>query len=132
MDDFEEKLNSILSSPEAMGQIMALANSISGQPGEGETPEDEPASVTGPGPADSGSENPLSFLQNLDPSMIQKVMALYGEYNRSNDEKTALLQAMKPFLRKERQVKLDKAVQIARFSRVIRAALEQFKGDRDV
>lgn len=132
MDDFEEKLNSILSSPEAMGQIMALANSISGQPGEGETPEDESASVTGPGPADSGGENPLSFLQNLDPSMIQKVMALYGEYNRSNDEKTALLQAMKPFLRKERQVKLDKAVQIARFSRVIRAALEQFKGDRDV
>ena len=31
MDDFEEKLNSILSSPEAMGQIMALADSLTGQ-----------------------------------------------------------------------------------------------------
>ena len=28
MDDFEEKLNSILASPETMGQIMALADSI--------------------------------------------------------------------------------------------------------
>lgn len=38
MDDFEEKLNSILSSPEAMGQIMALADSLTGQadPGTGD------------------------------------------------------------------------------------------------
>lgn len=132
MDDFEEKLNSILSSPEAMGQIMALANSISGQPGAEGAPEEEPPPTAKPAPAASGGDNPLSFLQNLDPSMIQKIMALYGEYNRSNDEKTALLQAMKPFLREERRAKLDKAVQIARVSRVIRVALQQFKGDRDV
>ena len=31
MDDFEEKLNSILASPETMGQIMALADSITSQ-----------------------------------------------------------------------------------------------------
>ncbi|MCD8354067.1 MAG: hypothetical protein LUC47_07140 [Clostridiales bacterium] len=64
--------------------------------------------------------------------MVQRLMALYREYNKGGDEKTALLQAMRPFLREERQERLDKAVRIARFSRVIRAALEQFRGERDV
>ena len=129
MDDFEEKLNSILSSPEAMGQIMALANSISGKPEGEEAPGAEEATRPEPHAASGNGDNPLGFLQNLDPGMIQKIMALYGEYTRSNDEKTALLQAMRPFLREERQSKLDKAVQIARLSRVIRAALEQFRRD---
>ena len=36
MSDFEEKLNSILSNPEAMGQIMNLAQSLN--PGGGPPP----------------------------------------------------------------------------------------------
>ncbi|MCD7843404.1 MAG: hypothetical protein LUG17_02110 [Clostridiales bacterium] len=133
MDDFEEKLNSILSSPEAMGQIMSLASSIAGKPeGEGNTPTEETeAPQTGGSPAAEG-EAPLNLLQNLDPAMVQRLMGLYREYTRGGDEKTALLQAMRPFLREERQERLDKAVRIARFSRVIRAALEQFRGERDV
>ena len=39
----------------------------------------------------------------------------------------ALLTAMKPFLKPERYAKVDKAVQIARLSRVIRAAFQLFK-----
>lgn len=133
MDDFEEKLNSILSSPEAMEQIMSLASSIAGKPeGEGAAPS-EAAAAPQPdsSPAPEG-ENPLNLLQNLDPVMVQRLMGLYREYTRGGDEKTALLQAMRPFLREERQQRLDKAVRIARFSRVIRAALEQFRGEHDV
>lgn len=135
MDDFEEKLNTILSSPETMGQIMALANSLSGQPGQS-PPEPAPPSEgenASPAPP-SGGENPLGLLQSIDPAMIQKIMNLYGEYMRGGDEKVALLQAMRPFLREERQSRLDKAIQIARISRVIQAALKQFRGgnDRDV
>ncbi|MCD8147105.1 MAG: hypothetical protein LUD84_07515 [Clostridiales bacterium] len=131
MDDFEEKLNSILSSPEAMGQIMSLASSIAGKPeGEGNTPT-EAAPQPDSSPAAEGND-PLNLLQNLDPAMVQRVMGLYREYTRGGDEKTALLQAMRPFLREERQERLDKAMRIARLSRVIRAALEQFRGERDV
>ncbi|MCD8188783.1 MAG: hypothetical protein LUD78_00925 [Clostridiales bacterium] len=131
MDDFEEKLNSILSSPEAMGQIMSLASSIAGKPEEEGAAPTETAAQPDSSPSAEG-ENPLNLLQNLDPAMVQRLMGLYREYTRGGDEKTALLQAMRPFLREERQQRLDKAVRIARFSRVIRSALEQFRGERDV
>ena len=145
MDDFEEKLNSILSSPEAMGQIMALADSLTGQAkGEpdGETPPADaappppvPSGGTGTGLPDlsglasalSGGGNPLAMLQNLDPAMLQTVGTLFQEYNRSDDEKAALLRALQPFLRPERWAKVEKAIQITRLSRVIRAAMQLFR-----
>lgn len=128
MDDFEEKLNSILASPEAMGQIMALANSISGQQAE-QSPSEQESRAEREEPE---AGNPFDLFRDLDPGMIPKLLSLYGEYTRSNDEKTALLQALRPFLREERQQKLDRAVQIARLSRVIRLAFQQFGGERDV
>lgn len=147
MDDFEDKLNAILSSPETMGQIMALANSITGQSSpQGETAasqETEPApaaSLTAAQPAASGlpdlsglagafsgGNSPLSMLQNLDPAMLRTIGTLFHEYNRSDDEKTALLQALRPFLKPERWAKVEKAIQITRLSRVIRAAMHLFQ-----
>lgn len=124
MEDFEEKLNSILSSPEAMGQIMALASSLSG-----ENPQETTEEVQKP-PAEE-KESPFPALGGIDPSMMQKAMTLLQAYNGSN-EKAALLQAMRPFLREERRGKLDKAIQMARFSGVIRAALEEFRGGSHV
>lgn len=125
MDDFEEKLNSILASPEAMGQIMALADSISGKASSsaGEAAQaPEEISHSNPG-------NPLSLLSELDPKLLQKASSLLGEYTRGGDEKTALLNAMRPFLSEERKPRLDKAMQIARIARVIRAALREFGRD---
>ena len=142
MDDFEEKLNSILSSPEAMGQIMALADSLTGQtdpkPTDAAPPSVQPPVPSGGGgsglpnlsglaSALSGGSNPLAMLQNLDPSMLQTIGALFQEYNRSDDEKAALLHALQPFLRPERWAKVEKAIQITRLSRVIRAAMQLFR-----
>ena len=124
MDDFEEKLNSILASPETMGQIMALADSITSQTSEQAASDDPPAPVSTPVPA---AANPLAMLQNLDPAMLKNIGALFQEYNRSDDEKTALLQALHPFLREERWVKVEKAIQITRLSRVIRTAFQMFR-----
>lgn len=128
MDDFEEKLNSILSSPETMGQIMALASSLSAGNG-GETAE-QPQTVQPP--PQQEAENPFAMLQGLDPSMLQRVMRLFRTYNNGNNEKAALLQALRPFLREEKRNTLDKAIQYARYSRVIRAALEEFRGGQNV
>lgn len=121
MEDFEEKLNAILSSPETMGQIMALADSLSGKPEEGAPEESAPA-----GPS---RESPLSFLSELDPKLIGKASTLLGEYTRSGDERIALLAAMRPFLSEERRPRLDKAMQIARLARVIRCAFREFGRD---
>lgn len=122
MDDFEEKLNSILASPETMGQIMALADSLTGQSEEASsTPPSVPVSPP------VSAANPLAMLQNLDPAMLRTVGSLFQEYNRADDEKTALLQALHPFLREERWTKVEKAIQITRLSRVIRAAFQLFR-----
>ncbi len=138
MEDFEEKLNTILSSPETMGQIMALANSISGKP-EGGTPAQEgpvqpqetPAQPPQGGAAQQTGDM-LSLLQGLDPSMLTKLAALYREYARGEDEKAALLTAMRPFLRPERQEKVEKALQITRISRVIQTAFGLFREEHHV
>lgn len=132
MEDFEEKLNHILASPEAMGQIMALANSLSAGAGPQEAPD--PPSEAGESfqPAPSQEENPLALLQGMDPGMIQKAMNLFRTYNGGNNEKTALLMAIRPFVREDRRGRLDKAIQIARYSRVIRAAMQEFRGGADV
>ena len=151
MSEFEDKLNSILSSPEAMGQIMALANSLNvgnkeeapaqddqvGPPQTKPTVQPPPPdlsallSACGGGSAGSpagGNDSALSGLGSLDPAMISSLMSLMREYGRNDDQKTALLLALKPFLREERWANVDRAVQIARLSRVIRMALQLFKG----
>ncbi len=137
MEDFEEKLNTILSSPETMGQIMALANSISGKPGGESSAREEPPQ-TQETPAQPSQAGPvgqagdmLSLLQGLDPSMLTKLSALYQAYTCGEEEKAALLSAMRPFLRPERQEKVEKALQITRISRVIQAAFGLFREVQD-
>ncbi|MCD8161804.1 MAG: hypothetical protein LUE61_11810 [Clostridiales bacterium] len=138
MEDFEEKLNTILSSPETMGQIMALANSISGKPGGEPSAREEPpqAQETPARPSQAGpvgqAGDMLSLLQGLDPSMLTKLSALYQAYTRGEDEKAALLSAMRPFLRPERQEKVEKALQITRISRVIQTAFGLFREEHHV
>ena len=118
MGELEEKLNAILNDPQAMGQILSAAKALSGQEevsaGENDTTDD-----------------PLSALGQLDPRMLQIGMRLLSEYTGEDDRKTALLTALKPFLRPQRQAKVDQAVKIAKLSRVIRTALQLFQDRRE-
>ena len=163
-DDFSDKLNAVLGNPEAMGQIMSIAQALSGGGGGGAPPAQEsapdlpapqvqaPAPVQNPQPQmdlsgimsmlgslggggtgggsaapSGGGTDPLAALGNLDPRLIQTGMRLLSEYNSTDDRKTALLMALRPFVKEERFAKVDRAVQIARLSRVIRVALHVFK-----
>lgn len=133
MSEFEDKLQSILGNPEAMDQIMSIARSIGAAPPaqEGSDPPEElcPQPVR-PTP-DTG--DPFALLSGLDPRILQVGMRLLSEYNRDDSRTVALLNALQPFVRQERYAKVDKAVQIARLSRLIRIALESFrKGDADL
>lgn len=138
MGEFEEKLNQILSSPQAMDQIMSLANSIAGAPGQqSAAPSAPPVSGPEPGPPPSAAAaSPAaglgSLLSGLDAGAMGKIMELLSVYRQQEDEKAQLLTALRPFLRPERQSKLDQALQITRLSRVIRAALGMVQGEQDV
>ena len=131
MGELEEKLNAILGDQAAMGQIMALAQCL-GKPAshsrtEGAKEENgwEPVENVAANLNPPQTEiSPLEALNSLDPRLIQLGIQLWQEYQEGDERTTELLQALRPFLRKERRAKLDRAVQIARLSHVIRVALQ--------
>ena len=126
MAQWEEQLNQILGDPQAMKQITALAQSLSGKQEENSDPSAEPGTETPPSEEPS-APSPLSALSDLDPKLLQMGMGLLSEYSAQDDQKTALLTALKPFLKPSRQEKMDQAVRIARLTRVIRTALRMFR-----
>ena len=126
MAEFEDKLNAILGNQAAMNQIMALARSLSGeQPGSPQPPEDStyvPAEETATTPDLS------ALLGQIDPQMLQKGMEIIRQVQSTEDRNAALLNALRPFLREERRARLDRALQIARMTKLIRAALGTIGG----
>ena len=125
MGDLEEKLNSILSNPEAMGQIMQLAHSLGGKQTDSVS-DDSSAPHTESAPPQSNSE-PFSALGELDPRLMELAFKLLRVYRSENDERAALLAALRPFLRPERYSRLDQAIQISKLTRIIRIALDSFQ-----
>lgn len=123
MGEFEEKLNSILGDQQAMGQIMALAQSLGKQ-----SSSDQEEKDTAPEPAEDAPPDLSQLMGNLDPKMVQLGMRLMREYQQDDGQNTTLLQALRPYLREERRGRLDKAVQIAKMSRLLRVALGSLGG----
>lgn len=146
MAELEEKLQAILSDPEAMGQLASLAQALTG--GGEAAPEEADGQQAAPPPPEepaqpppdlsallgalgSGGSNPLSALSELDPRLLRAGMELLSEYSAEDDRKTALLNALKPFLKPERSAKIDQAVRIAKLVRVIRAAFRLFQNRQE-
>lgn len=134
MSGFEDKLNAILGNREAMGQIMALAQSLGGQEeqasqteveGDGYVPVWE-AQEQVPSTAEKLPDL-NAVLGNIDPQMMRMGMRLLQEYNRGDDRNAALLTALRPFVKEERFARVDRAIQIARLSRVIRVLFDTMK-----
>lgn len=119
MSEWEDRLGAILGDPGAMAQIMSLAQSL-GAPSQAETPPPPPET---PPTAKAAPADLSAFLGELDPQLLQEGLRLFSQFSASDDERTALLAALKPFLKEDRAAKMDRAIQIARLSRVIRAAL---------
>ena len=118
MAEFDEKLNSLLSNPDAMAQIMQMAQSLS----SGGQAQQPPPPVSPPPPPQappSPGGDPFSSLAGLtggmDPAMLAKLLPLVQELGSQNDSNARqLLQALRPYLRPERQDKIERALQLAR------------------
>lgn len=133
MAEFEDKLNSILGNQAAMNQIMALARSLSGEQ-QGTPPAlEDPAEETGeptyvPAPEETEQPDLSAMLGQIDPKMLQAGMEIIRQVQSTEDRNAALLSALRPFLREEKQARLDRAMQIARMTKLIRAALGALGG----
>lgn len=151
MSELEEKLEGILGNPQAMSQIMSLAQSLnlggSGQdPGQGQQADQAPGPAAPsqsedapapPSPAPAGLSGGLGgmlgALGNLDAGTLSAAAQLMGQFNSGggDDQRVALLTALRPFVKEERYAKLDKAIQIAKLSRLIRGGLDLFRARKE-
>ena len=132
MAEFEEKLNSILSNPGAMAQIMQLVQSISGEGGADAAPpppQAQPAAPPPPPPqVTAPAANPLSALGNMDPKLMIKLLPLIQELGGSQDsDAKRLLYALSPYLKPERRDKIERALQLARLFHIGRQFLAKWE-----
>lgn len=118
MADLEETLQSLLSDPETMGQIQALAGQL-GLGGSGPAQEEPQAAAPDPDPSPA-----------LDPESLGqmgRLLEVFQASRRADPQADALIAALRPYLRPERQRKLDQAVQLAGLSRAARQAYRLWK-----
>ena len=98
MDNIQSQMNAILQNPEMMARIMAMAQSLGGGTAQETTSEPPPLS-----------------LPDIDPVMIQKLSGFLGQSNIDRNQQT-LLQALMPYLNRDRIAKLEKAMRAAKLA----------------
>ena len=140
MSEFDEKLNALLSNPDSMAQIMQLAQSLSGQtagPGGGGSPPpagQQQAPPPPPSPPQSppvgGTGDLLSSLTGgIDPKLLSRLLPVLQELNRGDDNNARqLLFALRPYLRPDRQEKVERALQLARLIHIGKKFLAGWEG----
>lgn len=142
MDDLTQKLNDLLSSPDSMQKIQSALAALGADSGEDEEEEEQTptladqlpdsetlssllsafASGQGGAPAkkdkmvarhrkDSGGSMP-------DLSMLTKLLPLMASMNRDDDD-TNLLKALRPYLKGDREKRLDDAIKILRLMKLM-------------
>lgn len=101
MDDLFEKMQSVLSDPESIQQLKELAELMGNTSENNDKNEDNKTAKH-----EESSSTDIGF-------DIGKLMQLSSIMkNAKDDEDTALLLALKPHLKEERQQKVDKAVKL--------------------
>ena len=138
MAEFDDKLNSLLSNPEAMAQIMQMAQSLSGGQAQQvpQAPPQQPFPPPPPLPVQqpvSQGSNPLAALSGLtggmDPAMLTKLLPLIQELGSQNDSNARqLLYALRPYLKPDRQEKIERALQLARLFHLGKKFLSGWEG----
>lgn len=135
MAEFDEKLNSILSNPDAMSQIMQLAQSLGGGgTADRETPPPAPPPPAPPAPAPAPGGGDLfsslsSLAGGLDPKLLTRLLPLIQELGSQRDNNARqLLYALRPYLKEERQDKVERALQLARLFHLGKKFLSGWEG----
>lgn len=114
MDNMEDTLGAILSNPQMMEKIMGLAQSL----GQSNPPtEPQPQKPTTP------PKHPSSPLDGIDPAMISKLAAMAGLSGVDTNQK-ALLQALTPYVSRNRVAKLENAMRAAKLARLASGFLQ--------
>lgn len=111
----EQAIGAVLQDPQQLQKIFALAQSL------GLSPPEAPAAPPPPEPLKPAAAAPPAEQTPEDRgSALRALLQQAGKLDRRQEN---LLNALKPFLKPERQEKVDRAMQAARISRLAGAAL---------
>ena len=104
MDDMESKLNAMLNDPAAMSRILQMAQQLSGSTAQPGAPPLPPKNDSPPPPPQGGG---------FDPALLVRFLPLVQELQQSNTQTMQLLYALRPFLKEEKQPKVERAAKLA-------------------
>ncbi len=114
MAEMDDKLNAILGNPQMMQQIMSMAQMLQ-QSGPEQTQPETPPPPPPPVPPQMGAPG-------LDAASIQKLFAI-ARQSGIDKHQQALLNALCPYLSRDRIVKLERAMRAAKLSALASSAL---------
>lgn len=97
MSELEEKIGAVLNNPQLMQQILSMAQSMGQQSPQPPVPVREES------------------LPGLDPGLIQRLAGMAG-HNQIDGNQQALLNALCPYLSRDRVGKLERAMRAARLA----------------
>ena len=101
MDELQEKMGAVLSNPQLMQQIMAMAQSMGAS---------QPAEQNGSPPPQPDGE------------VLKQLTSLAGKSTVDTNQQ-ALLKALRPYLQKERIHKLERAMRAAKMAQMASGVL---------
>ena len=122
MSELEDKLNSLLSDPAGMAQVMQLAQQLSSSMGQSAPqPPPEPEK-----PANSGNWG--SLLGGIDAKPISKFLPMLQALSADQSNSMQLLHGLKPYLKEEKQSKVERAARLARLITIGKRFLTEWEG----
>ncbi len=102
-----------------MAKIIEMARSLSGEAHDDATDTHDPG---------NDGDRRQTFQNDIDPGVIRIISKIASEYSSPASDKTAILEAMLPYLKEDRRAALRQAASIARIARAARAVLRELDG----
>ena len=115
MSELDDKLNSILSNPAMMQQIMSLAQALNQSEAQQQQQQQQPP----PPPVQQNQIQQANFAQpnerTLNPNLLSKIAGIMQRGSIDKNQQ-ALLRALRPYLSKQKLDKLERAMHAAKMA----------------
>lgn len=121
MDDLERALRAVLDDPAQLQELRELAGSMGFSVPQAQPKPDPTPKEPQPKPAPEPEQAQAVFQQQPLPEPAAAMLRQAGKVDKRQE---ALLLALKPFLRRERQEKIDRALHAARLASLASLALK--------
>lgn len=126
MSELQDKLNSLLSDPAGMAQVVQLAQQLSSTMEPSATPTPQSGAPT---PPPSPNPPPSTALPGgIDLGTVSRFLPVLQALSSDQSHSMQLLNALRPYLKEEKQGKVERAARLARLITVGKRFLTEWEG----